>query len=262
MTNHQLTLLDIPDDTPTSQWELENEGVCAHSWIPSTGKYGLFAWRCSICWEKRNADIFKDQNYIIKSAQSFKRTFEEYYDHYKRSHTKTDKKRFLIAAVDRYWKARIEFLRVGIDRPLSSHDFETINPCPTELLPLYEILTQKPPLNELGKKSESEVIDTSPDFARGKLDDADGTLEPITPSTKTRRKPGEGAGYLFSKQVTRRTKTYIQWWFQYEEKMADGKRQKKSVYVPKGSLDKIRRLNLDKKPVITILEALGKKTSG
>ncbi len=259
MANQQLTLLDIPTHTPTSQWELENEQACDHNWVPSTGKYGLFAWRCQKCWEKRNADIFKDQNYIIKSAQSFKRTFEDYYSHYERSRTEKDKKRFLIAAIDRYWKARIEFLRVGIDRPLAREDFESVNPCPRELLPIYEILTQKSSLNEWGKTSKDEVMDTSESFARGKIDVPDGTLTKITPSTKTRRKKGEGTGYLFSKQVNRKGKTYTQWWYQYEEKFSNGQRGKRTVYVAKAKLDRVHSMNRDKLPVATILETIGKK---
>ena len=261
MTNHQLTLLNIPTHTHTSQHDLENEDACDHKWVPSTGKYGLFAWRCPKCWERKEADPFKDHNYIVKSAQSAKRVYQDYYLHYERSHTNKDKKRFLSAATDRYWKARIEFLRVVIDQPLTMGDFERQNPCPPELLPVYEILTQKSPLNEWGRKSETEVIDTSENCTRGKVKDPDGTLTKLTPSTNSRRKKGEGTGYLFSKDVKRKNKSYPQWWFQYEETLPNGDRKKKTVYVPKASLDMIGSMNRDKVPVVQILEVLGKKAS-
>ncbi|EHJ13555.1 hypothetical protein CWATWH0003_1761 [Crocosphaera watsonii WH 0003] len=66
-------------------------------------------------------------------------------------------------------------------------DFERQNPCPPELLPVYEILTQKSPLNEWGRKSETEVIDTSENCTRGKVKDPDGTLTKLTPSTNSRK---------------------------------------------------------------------------
>lgn len=104
-------------------------------------------------------------------------------------------------------------------------------------------------------------MDTSDSFARGKPEDPQGTLTQITPSTKTRRAKGEGSGYLFSKQVSRKGKTYVQWWYQYEIKTNNGNRGKKTVYVPKTALDRVKQLNQEKVPIDRILEALGKKAS-
>lgn len=42
MTHQQLTLLDIPENTPSTQWELENEDACTHQWIKSSDRNGLF----------------------------------------------------------------------------------------------------------------------------------------------------------------------------------------------------------------------------
>lgn len=261
MTNQQLTLLDVPTHTPTSQWELENEDVCDHQWVPSLDQHGLFAWRCRNCWEKKKADIFKDHNRIVKSGQALKRGYQDYYLQYDRAKTDKDKKRFLTAATDRYWRARIEFLRVGIDQPLTMGDFERENPCPPELLSIYEILTQKSPLNPLGRKGDDEVMDTSENCTRGKVDDPDGTLTKITPSTNARRKKGDGSGYLFSKTVKRRNKSYLQWWFQYEERDTKGDRKKKSVYVPKNLVNQVHSMNREKLPINKILEVLGKVTT-
>ena len=171
------------------------------------------------------------------------------------------KNRFLNAARDRYWRGRIEFLMIGIDEPLESKQWEKDHPCPQSLQTHYEILTQKPPLNDLSKKSDEEKFDTSESFARGLKTPSNITPSNITPSTKSRRKKGEGSGYLFSKVVTRKGKNYLQWWFQYEETRGDGKRKKRTIYVPKTSLDMIRRLNILKIPVSQILDALGKPKS-
>lgn len=259
MTTKQLTLLNIPTHTPTSQWKLENEDACQHHWKPSLNEYGLICFRCHLCGERKAVDPIKDETIIFKSAQSLKRIFREYYDRFQLAKSPSDKRRFLNAALDRYWRGRIEFLMIGINQPIESEDWERENPCPSELLAHFEILTQEAPLNELGKKSDGEKFDTSESVARGL--DAPSNITPsnITPSNKSRRHKGEGSGYLFSKDVTRRGKVYEQWWFQYEETTSEGKRKKRTAYVNKTQIDMIRSLNLNRVPVEQILESLGKK---
>ncbi|MDJ0660584.1 MAG: hypothetical protein QNJ42_14010 [Crocosphaera sp.] len=78
MTHQQLTLLDAPENTPTSQHEYENENTCNHQWVPGSDQHGLFAWRCRNCWVTKKADPIADHNRIVKSAQKFKRVFEDY----------------------------------------------------------------------------------------------------------------------------------------------------------------------------------------
>lgn len=175
--------------------------------------------------------------------------------------TKTDKAKHYQIAQTYYWQSRVSYLRVGLDQPKDWGDFEVAYPCPPELLPIYEILTQKAPDNDLGKKGGQKPPISSDNFTRGKSEDPQGTLEEITPSKKSRRRNGQGSGYLFNKPISRNGKAYPQWWFQYEETLKDGNRKKKTVYVPKVNLDMIAQLNQGKAPVDKILEALGRKAN-
>ena len=75
--------------------------------------------------------------------------------------------------------------------------------------------------------------------------------DPITPSKKRRRK-GEGTGKLFSKPLVKNSKTYQQWWYQWE---ANGK--KRTKYVGKKVLGLVQELEESKAPVIEILKVLG-----
>lgn len=262
MNNQQLTLLDIPSSTPSSQWDYENEDTCDHELVPGNDKHGLFCWRCQKCWESMPSDPIKDHNQIVKAAQGLKRNFQEYYLRYELSKTEKDKKRFLTAATDRYWKARLNFLRVGIDRPLSLGDFEQVNPCPPDLQSICEILTQKSPLNMWGRIGEDVQANKTDICTRGKSSDPQGTLEEITPSKKSRREVGHGTGHLFCKPIKRGDKSYPQWWFQYEEKVANGKRVKRTVYVANKYLDRVQRLNQEKRPIHEILGVLPVKSKG
>lgn len=258
MTNQQLTLLDAPDNTPSTQWELENKDACDHQWLRTSDHLGLFCWQCARCRETKKADPIADRQVILRHAEIREEKFLNYAFKATNATTKADKVKYYGLAQHYYWRAKISYLRVGDNRLVTWGDFELAYPCPPELLPIYEILTQKPPLNDLGKLSDDEVMDTSPIIARGKTEDPQGTLTQITPSNKKRRAKGEGSGYLFSRQVNRKGKTYVQWWFQYEEVNGGAKRKKKSVYVPQSKLPTITELNQAKVAVVKILEALGK----
>ncbi len=74
-------------------------------------------------------------------------------------------------------------------------------------------------------------------------------LSDLSPCKKSRRKRGEGSGYIEYREVKRGIKTYKQAWLNYEI-WHDGDRvTKSSKYIPKKMEVKIIRMNSEKVPI-------------
>ena len=85
------------------------------------------------------------------------------------------------------------------------------------------------------------------------------TTADLSPCKKSRRKRGEGSGYIEYREVKRGTKTYEQLYFHYEK--WDKKRLiNTSKYIPKRLKAKIIRMNNEKVPVEKILKFLNSKS--
>jgi hypothetical protein len=80
----------------------------------------------------------------------------------------------------------------------------------------------------------------------------------ITTPSK-RRKQGFGTGYIECKPIKRSGKKYQQYWYHYEIWREGDRLTKKSRYIPKRLLARVKKLEMEKAPVREILEALGKR---
>jgi hypothetical protein len=77
------------------------------------------------------------------------------------------------------------------------------------------------------------------------------------PSTK--RKQGDGTGYIECKPIKRSGKEYKQYWYHYEIWREGDRLSKKSKYIPKTMLNRIEQMNSEKAPVEEILKVLRKR---
>jgi hypothetical protein len=85
---------------------------------------------------------------------------------------------------------------------------------------------------------------------------------PYKAPAKTRRSRGDGSGSIvkrfLSKKAKKETKSYEQYWYDYELWENGVCLRKGSAYIPKNKLEEIELMNKDKEPVKSILERLGK----
>ncbi len=88
------------------------------------------------------------------------------------------------------------------------------------------------------------------------------TTRDLSPCKKSRRKRGEGSGYIEYRDVKRGTKTYKQAWLNYEIWQSGDRVIKSSKYIPKKLESKIIRMNNEKVPVEVILKVLESKSKG
>jgi hypothetical protein len=79
----------------------------------------------------------------------------------------------------------------------------------------------------------------------------------ISPSN-SRRKKGDGSGYIQLHPTKQKGKIYDQYYYHYELWEAGDRLIKSSVYIPKRLLPEIEVMDSNKEPVIKILKALGK----
>ncbi len=154
MTHQQLTLLDAPTHTPSTQWEYENQDTCHHQWLRSSDHHGLFCWRCYHCRQTQPADRIRDRAEILAFANKQEEKFLTFITRLIMAKTKKDETIVINCSSQYYWRAKLSYLMVGKKMQDEWGDFEAQAPCPPELLPIFEILTQQSPLNDLGKKAQ------------------------------------------------------------------------------------------------------------
>jgi hypothetical protein len=240
-------------------WELESGPACQHLWQKSLNKLGCPQWRCYGCRETKPSDPDEDREWWNASILQVRLQGDEYYRRALESQTKVDRDKYLECTVDcRERHALMTALlnnpsdRLDLEENLNAIAFEDGEPLAT---------TEKPS----GKMGDRQTSDNSsqivyPVSVLGGMDKViQGTLTQIPPSNKSRRKKGEGTGSIFTSNVTRGAKTYLQYWFQYEESLPNGQRKKKSVYIPQKKVAIVKQLQLDREPVDEILKTLGHK---
>jgi hypothetical protein len=251
----QLSLLG--DKESCFDWELENGPACQHLWQKSLNKLGCPQWRCYGCRETKPSDPDEDRAWWEASMLQVRLQGDEYYRRALESQTKVDRDKYLECTVDcRERHALMTALlnnpgdRLDLEENLNAIALEGENP----------LATNEKPSGNMGDRqtSDNSIPSPNPVSVLGDINNPiEGTLTQISPSNKSRRKNGEGTGSIFSTKVTRRSKTYLQYWFQYEEKLTGGKRKRKSVYIPVKKVARIKQLQLDREPVDVILEQLG-----
>lgn len=257
LKGNQLSLLGDRDSY--FDWELESGPTCNHLWQKSLNTFGCPQWKCYGCRETKPSDPDEDREWWSASILQVRLQGDEYYKRAMESRTKTDRDKYLECVTEcRVRHARMTALlknpddRLDLEENLNAIAFEDGEPLATG---------EKPS----GKMGDRQTVDNSsqilnPVFVLGDMDTPiEGSFTQISPSNKSRRKKGEGTGSIFTTNVTRRAKTYLQYWFQYEESLPNGKRKRKSVYIPVNKVARIKQLQLDREPVDVILEALGHK---
>ena len=75
---------------------------------------------------------------------------------------------------------------------------------------------------------------------------------------KKKRERGEGSGCIMMRYCTKKSKSYEQYWYDYELWESGVCLRKGSVYIPKKRLEEIQLMENDKNPVKSILERLSK----
>ena len=108
--------------------------------------------------------------------------------------------------------------------------------------------------NQKADTPEPPSLDNSQGLSERDLRQTITGIDSPPSSTGLRRKRGEGTGHLFKKPITRKGKTYDQWWYQWVE---NGRRRSK--YIPKKLLGVIKNLESVKAPLNEILQAIGEK---
>jgi len=73
------------------------------------------------------------------------------------------------------------------------------------------------------------------------------------PPTKSRRKKGDGTGYIYRRTITRRGKQYQESYFRYRDESG----KLRSKYIPQKLLNKLEQAESRKKPIADILVLLG-----
>ena len=73
------------------------------------------------------------------------------------------------------------------------------------------------------------------------------------PPSKTRRKKGEGTGYIYSRTITRKGKQYPEFYYRYRDESG----KLRSKYIPQRLLDRVREAESLKLPVTNVLHLLG-----
>ena len=82
---------------------------------------------------------------------------------------------------------------------------------------------------------------------------------PPSKNPPSRRRKGQGTGYIYWRMVRRGSKTYQQAYYHYEVYQEGERLIKSSKYIPKGKLERVQRLDNQKAPVREILKLLGVK---
>lgn len=253
----QLSLLG--DRESYFDWELESGPACQHLWQKSLNKLGCPQWRCYGCRETKPSDPDEDREWWNASILQARLQGDEYYKRALEAKTKTDQDKYFECVTEcRVRHSRMTALinnpddRLDLEENLNAIALEGENP----------LATSEKPSGKMGDRqtvdNSSQIVD--PVSVLGDMNKViEGTLTQIPPSTKSRRKKGEGTGSIFTSNVTRGAKTYLQYWFQYEETLEGGKRKRKSVYIPQKKVAIVKQLQLDREPVDEILKTLGHK---
>ncbi len=105
------------------------------------------------------------------------------------------------------------------------------------------------PLDKLDKNISSRKTSDSEKFP---LDKSDENIS----SRKTRRHKGDGSGCIYYRTVTKKGKEYCEAYYQYEIWVMGDRLIKSSKYIPKGTLSKVQRMEVEKAPVKEILRVL------
>ena len=122
------------------------------------------------------------------------------------------------------------------------------------------------PAELLGGKSDpaeippsKKTLDSSPKLLGGMNDNQDSDQIPPSKNQLSRRRKGQGTGYIYWRTVRRGSKTYQQAYYHYEVYQEGDRLVKSSKYIPKSKLERVQRLNDEKVPVREILILLGVK---
>jgi hypothetical protein len=120
------------------------------------------------------------------------------------------------------------------------------------------------PAELLGGKSDSAEIPPSKMTSSQKLlggmeNNQDSDQIPPSKNPPSRRRKGQGTGYIYWRTVRRGSKTYQQAYYHYEVYQEGERLVKSSKYIPKGKLPRVQRLDNQKAPVREILKLLGVK---
>jgi hypothetical protein len=102
-----------------------------------------------------------------------------------------------------------------------------------------------------GKTISVSKLFVYPDFSK-----TVGQISPTrkqTPPSKTRRKKGDGTGYIYRRTITRRDKEYQESYFRYRDESG----KLRSKYIPQKLIDKVQEAESQKKPIAEILVLLG-----
>jgi phage N-6-adenine-methyltransferase len=105
------------------------------------------------------------------------------------------------------------------------------------------------PLDKSGKNISSRKTGDSEKFLE------DNSADKIS-SRKTRRHKGDGSGCIYYRTVTKKGKEYCEAYYQYEIWVMGDRLIKSSKYIPKGTLSKVQRMEVEKAPVKEILRVL------
>ena len=73
------------------------------------------------------------------------------------------------------------------------------------------------------------------------------------PPSKSRRRKGEGTGYLYNRTITRRGKQYQEFYYRYRDELG----QLRSKYIPQRLLDRVQDAESHKVSVTEVLRLLG-----
>ncbi len=259
MKPKQLTLIDVPPSSPVSDWLKDDPSNCEHQWMKASNKYGLVYYRCYKCKESREPDPGIDRQVMLAWGRKLTDQFLDYFEQAQKALHQNDFERLFNAARIRFWQAKLQFAVCG-EKSWGNDWLKKLDlPCPPELLELRDRLfnDSTPDLTE--EESPSESDQSAETIARGKNTPSKESDRSVTPSKKSRRKKGDGSGWLLNKPVTRNGKTYDQWWFQYEVGKGENKRVNRSVYVPKLKLSQVTELNDQRVPIDDILKCIASK---
>lgn len=98
-----------------------------------------------------------------------------------------------------------------------------------------------------------------PNFPPVKKCWTDPELTPSKINPKSRRKRGEGSGYIYWRTIRKNGSEYKQTWYYYELKDKNNRRVKSSEYIPKKLRSLIEQMDNDKVPVVEILRVLRRR---
>lgn len=120
-----------------------------------------------------------------------------------------------------------------------------------------------PPEPKAESRPENSQEEPLPQPKQRSLFDESSTSIPCSPDTelslsKKRRERGEGSGCIVTRYITKKCKSYEQFWYDYELWSNGVCLRKGSVYIPKKLLHIIDKMEREKQPVMVILDRLGK----